>query len=67
MEAIAKVEVFYDDKSVKHLSRRHLKLTLKAFKAYNVIKAVAYDNKGKTSTAETILRYMKSQLCRGSF
>jgi len=53
---IAKVEVFYDNKPVKTFKRAPFKLTLKALKGYNVIKAVAYDNKGKTSTAETILR-----------
>jgi hypothetical protein len=54
--SIAKVEVFYDDKPAKTFKRPPFKLTLKALKGDNVIKAVAYDNKGKTSTAETILR-----------
>src|SRR4029078_9576676 len=54
--SIAKVEVFYDNKIVKTFKRAPFKLTLKAIKGYKVIKAVAYDNKGKTSTAETILK-----------
>ncbi|WP_090659829.1 Ig-like domain-containing protein [Parafilimonas terrae] len=53
---IKKVEIFYDGKSVKTFKKAPYKLVLKARRGDNIIKAVAYDDKGKTSTAETILR-----------
>ncbi|MFT4155004.1 Ig-like domain-containing protein [Parafilimonas sp.] len=54
--SIAKVEVFYGGSLVKTFKKAPFKLTLKAYRGDNAVKAVAYDNKGKASTAETILR-----------
>lgn len=54
--SIKKVQVFYNGKSAKTFKKAPYKLALKARGGDNIIKAVAYDDKGKTSTAETILR-----------
>lgn len=54
--SIKKVEVFYNGKSVKTFKKAPYKLVLRARGGDNIIKAVAYDDKDKTSTAETILR-----------
>ena len=54
--SIAKVEVFQNNKLISTLAQRPYSLDIKAQKGDNIIKAVAYDDKGKTAVATTILK-----------
>lgn len=53
--SISKVEVLRNGKTEKTFKKPPFRFTLKAEKGDNIIKAVAYDNKGKQSVAETIV------------
>lgn len=54
--SISKVEVLQNGKTKKTFKKPPFSFTLKAEKGDNIIKAIAYDNKGKQSVAETIVK-----------
>jgi len=54
--SIKKVEVFRDNKLIKTFKKKPYTFKIKLRNGDNIIKAIAYDNKGKTSTAETIVK-----------
>ncbi len=53
---IAKVDLFQNKKLIKSFTEIPFSFNIIAEKGDNVIKAIAYDDKGKTSYAETILK-----------
>ncbi|MEP6684357.1 MAG: Ig-like domain-containing protein [Parafilimonas sp.] len=54
--SIAKVEVFQNNKLIKSFTHEPYSINIKAEKGDNIIKAIAVDDKGKTSVAQTILK-----------
>jgi hypothetical protein len=54
--SIAKVQVFQNNKLIKSFTHEPYSINLKAAKGDNIIKAIAVDDKGKTSAAQTIFK-----------
>jgi dienelactone hydrolase len=54
--SIAKVDLYQNKKLIKSFDRAPYSFNIVAEKGDNIIRAIAYDNKGKTSYAETILK-----------
>lgn len=54
--SIAKVEIFQNNKLIKTFAKPPYVVNITAQKGDNYIKAIAYDDKGKTSAANTILK-----------
>jgi len=54
--SIAKIEIFQNNTLIKSLTKPPYSVNIKAQKRDNQIKAVAYDDKGKTAVAQTIVK-----------
>ena len=54
--SIVKVEVFQNSKLIKSFRHKPYSLSIKAQEGDNIIKAIAFDNQDKASTAQTILK-----------
>ncbi|MEP6466882.1 MAG: Ig-like domain-containing protein, partial [Parafilimonas sp.] len=54
--SIARVEVYQNNKLIKSFIHEPYSINIKAEKGDNIIKAIAVDDKGKTSVSETILK-----------
>lgn len=53
---VAKVEVFQNTKLIKSFAHEPYSINIKAQKGDNILKAIATDEEGKTSVAQTILK-----------